>query len=124
MINRSEIRENCFAKALILNSPIPGQMRNMSLKGCKLALPLPLKKESGDSITIAILPQQETGLRAFTVEGIIRWQHPDDVFWVYGIEFTEPVPPDEQWMNIPGICRNPEETRKAIEDLYKYYISV
>jgi hypothetical protein len=101
---RRENRTRTHAKVLVLEGAIPGWLRDLSPRGCKVSLLKPAA--AGERVSLRILPAEESDIPPFTVEMEVRWSREDTVFRQLGGLLH---PPDD-----PG-------ARECLGRLYAYY---
>jgi hypothetical protein len=79
-------REKCYAKVIFKDENLPGYVRDISKKGCRLDLLEEVSWEPGTKKKIVIIPEEEVGFSPVhgTVE--IRWIKKKDIYWSIGTE--------------------------------------
>ena len=82
---RSE-REACYAKALILETNLPGYVRDISQTGCRIDLINRVDWNPGDNIKAAIIPDPSLAIGSFRGTFEIRWVKKRDLYYVVGAQ--------------------------------------
>jgi hypothetical protein len=82
--NRRGPRSRTYAKVLVEGAGTLGYLRDLSREGCQLALLAPLAADSGETLTIRILPEPDTGVQEFRMTLEVRWSRTSSPYFLVG----------------------------------------
>ena len=79
-------REKCYAKILLLPDEIPGYVRDLSGKGIRIEIPVPVRYEKDSEIQAIIIPIEDLEILPIQCRLVIRWQKSESIYTTIGAE--------------------------------------
>jgi hypothetical protein len=77
-------RTRTHAKVLWLDQAVPGYLRDLSRKGCKVALLKAVQVQPGEAARMRIIPGEESDIAPFEVLMEVLWTRGDPIWFFLG----------------------------------------
>ena len=77
-------REKCYAKAIFEDGNLPGYVRDISIKGCRIDVIDDLEFEPGEKKKITIIPEHSIGIGNVRGTFEMRWKRKEGMYYLTG----------------------------------------
>jgi hypothetical protein len=87
--HRREARVRSYAKVFILESRIPGYLRDLSRRGCMFETVREVPHRPGERVRLRVVVEEDPEMEAFELCVLLRWIRPQELGSAVGGEIEE-----------------------------------
>ena len=87
---RRDPRVSSYAKAFLIEPPVPGYIRDLSRTGCQVAFMQPIPAAVGDILGIRVIAEHDPTIQPFVIRLRVRWLRQDPIWFALGAQI-EPL---------------------------------
>ncbi len=92
--HRHRERTTGYAKAIFVDTMMPGYLRDLSASGAQVSFMRPVSAQEGETVTIRIVPVHDDTISPFLVSLEVHWAKSDPVWFTMGGEIRPFSPQD------------------------------
>ncbi len=83
---RKDPRVSSYAKAMLLDPPAPGYIRDLSRTGCQVAFMQPVPAAVGDLLSMRVIAEHDPTIQPFLIKLRVRWLKQDQIWFALGAQ--------------------------------------
>jgi hypothetical protein len=84
--HRRDPRVSSYAKAILVDPPAPGYVRDLSRTGCQIAFMQPVPAAIGDLLVLRVIAEHDPSITPFPLKLRVRWLKQDDIWFAVGAQ--------------------------------------